>query len=76
LGPNVQPVKLPNQGEEPAVGAPATVIGWGFTSVNIPIIYFIFIYKVLNQFYFPKKLYRFLMRRVLDNVSNDHQNKK
>ena len=36
FGPNVQPAKLPKQGEEPAVGAPATIIGWGLTSVNIP----------------------------------------
>ncbi|XP_065336417.1 trypsin-1-like [Cloeon dipterum] len=26
---NVQPITLPNQGDAPAVGSPATVIGWG-----------------------------------------------
>ncbi|XP_059474203.1 trypsin-1-like [Neocloeon triangulifer] len=28
-GPYVQPIALPNQGDEPAVGTAATVIGWG-----------------------------------------------
>ncbi|XP_059474617.1 trypsin-1-like, partial [Neocloeon triangulifer] len=28
-GPNEQPITLPNQGDEPAVGSAATVIGWG-----------------------------------------------
>jgi hypothetical protein len=34
FGPNVQPIKLPNQGDVPAVGSVATVIGWGNTVVS------------------------------------------
>jgi Trypsin len=34
FGNSVQPIALPSQGDEPAVGAVATVIGWGRTSVK------------------------------------------
>ncbi|XP_065335680.1 trypsin-1-like [Cloeon dipterum] len=37
FGPNVQPLVLPNQGEDPAVGTPATVIGWGRLYYNGPL---------------------------------------
>ncbi|XP_065334416.1 chymotrypsin-2-like [Cloeon dipterum] len=36
FGPNVQPLALPNQGENPAAGAPATAIGWGRLWYNGP----------------------------------------
>jgi hypothetical protein len=36
FGPNVQPIKLPSQGDEPpAEGSAAIVIGWGHTDVSI-----------------------------------------
>jgi len=34
FGPNVQPIKLPSQGDEPpAEGSAAIVIGWGHTDI-------------------------------------------
>ncbi|CAB3378582.1 Hypothetical predicted protein [Cloeon dipterum] len=34
---NVQPITLPKLGDEPAVGSPATVIGWGRIGVGEPL---------------------------------------
>jgi len=43
---NIQPVSLPSQNQDTEGGTPATVVGWGFSQVNITVRFNVLLSKV------------------------------